>query len=272
MIFSDLKLAQRLERTEARSNASFVEARARLYSGSGATWTEIAGAYALFDGPASELTQSFGLGIFGPVSEAELTQIEQFFTTRGASVQHEVSPLADTELLALLPARGYRPVEYTNVLYRRLDPNLVLSASPNPQLHTRRIAADEVPLWAETSAAGWHTEHPSLGEFMLEFGRISASSNGAVPFLAELNGEAIGTGGLFINKDVALLAGASTVPAGRRQGAQLALLEARLRYAFEQGCTLAMMGALPGSQSQRNAEKQGFRIAYTRIKWALAGG
>ncbi len=33
------------------------------------------------------------------------------------------------------------------------------------------------------------------------------------------------------------------------------------------GCDLAMMGALPGSDSQRNAERHGFHIAYTRIKW-----
>jgi hypothetical protein len=30
-----------------------------------------------------------------------------------------------------------------------------------------------------------------------------------------------------------------------------------------------MMDALPGSQSQRNAEKNNFRIAYTRTKWQL---
>jgi GNAT superfamily N-acetyltransferase len=66
---------------------------------------------------------------------------------------------------------------------------------------------------------------------------------------------------------VALLAGASTVPEHRKRGAQLALLDARLRYAAEHGCDLAMMGAAPGSASQRNAERHGFRIAYTRIKW-----
>jgi hypothetical protein len=70
---------------------------------------------------------------------------------------------------------------------------------------------------------------------------------------------------------VGLLAGASTVPEGRRQGAQNALLDARLRYAAQHGCDLAMMCALPGSASQRNAERHGFRIAYTRIKWRLAG-
>ena len=30
-----------------------------------------------------------------------------------------------------------------------------------------------------------------------------------------------------------------------------------------------MMVAAPGSASQRNAERQGFRIAYTRTKWML---
>ena len=39
------------------------------------------------------------------------------------------------------------------------------------------------------------------------------------------------------------------------------------RYAAEHGCDLAMMVAEAGSESQRNAERQGFRIAYTRMKW-----
>jgi GNAT superfamily N-acetyltransferase len=55
----------------------------------------------------------------------------------------------------------------------------------------------------------------------------------------------------------------------RRRGLQAALLEARMRYAFERGCPLAMMVTEAGSQSQRNAERKGFRIAYTRTKWRL---
>ena len=68
---------------------------------------------------------------------------------------------------------------------------------------------------------------------------------------------------------LALFGGAATVPEMRRRGLQAALLEARLRYAFEQGYPLAMMVTEAGSQSQRNAERQGFRIAYTRTKWRL---
>lgn len=39
---------------------------------------------------------------------------------------------------------------------------------------------------------------------------------------------------------------------------------------FEHGCDLAMMVAEAGSDSQRNAERKGFQIAYTRIQWRLS--
>lgn len=76
-------------------------------------------------------------------------------------------------------------------------------------------------------------------------------------------------GVLGMHDNVALFAGASTIPELRRRGLQAALLEERMRYAFDHGCDLAMMVAVPGSDSQRNAERNGFRIAYTRTKWQL---
>ena len=106
---------------------------------------------------------------------------------------------------------------------------------------------------------------------MRNFGVINTQCTGSHPFLAELEGQPVATGMLFIYDDVAILAGASTLPEARSRGAQNALLDARLRYAKERGCTLAMMAALPGSQSQKNAQKNGFQIAYTRTKWQLAG-
>ena len=86
-------------------------------------------------------------------------------------------------------------------------------------------------------------------------------------FVAEMDGRPIATGSISILDGVVLLAGASTIPEARKLGAQNALLSARLQYGAEAGCDIAMMGALPGSSSQRNAERNGFRIAYTRMKW-----
>lgn len=265
---SDLSLARRLERAEAEANADFVEARAKLFPDSGATWIEVAGAYAMFDGVHSPCTQTFGLGMFDEVGAPELEQIETFFQSRHAPVHHEISPMADFALFTLLSQRGYHPIEFTSLLHRPLYRDISLHIAHNEQLHVRQITRDEAELWAQTAAAGW-SEHVEFGDVMLEFSRLSAAREGALLFLAELNGQAIATGGMFIHEGVALLAGASTIPSARNQGAQLAILESRLRYAAEEGCDIAMMGAAPGSTSQRNAERQGFRIAYTRIKWGL---
>ena len=267
-IFSDLALSRRLERTEACGNAEFVETRASVFPESGARWIEVAGAYAMYDGVASPLTQTFGLGVFETVTSAEMEKIEQFYHEYGAPVFHEVSPLADLSLLALLNERGYHPIELTSVMFRPINRGIHLDAPVNDRIQVRLANDDERVLWAETAVKGW-SEFAEVAEFMNDLMLISAKRVGGLSFLAELEGQTIAAGAMTISDGVALLAGASTVPEHRRQGAQLALLDSRLRYAAEQGCDIAMMCALPGSGSQRNAERHGFRIAYTRIKWRL---
>ena len=266
VLFADLVLARRLERAEAQSNVDFVEARAAVFPDSGARWIEVAGAYAMFDGPASPLTQTFGLGLFDQVTEAELERLESFFRERSAAVHHEVSPLADASLWPLLTRRGYHPIEFTSVTCRPIGGAAGVEGARNERIKVRTVAEGEFDLWAETAARGW-IESPELADFMLTLSQISARRANTVSFLAELSGRPIATGAMSLCGGVALFAGASTIPEGRRQGAQLALLDSRLRYAAEHGCDTAMMCALPGSASQRNAERQGFRIAYTRIKW-----
>lgn len=263
--FADIELARRLERTEARGNADFVEARARAFPDRGATWIEVAGAYAMYDGVDSPLSQTFGLGVFEPVNAAQLDEVEQFFDTRGAEVFHEVCPLADQSAFALFTERGYQPIEFSNVLYQPIAVDLRLQAHRNREISIRLVPKDQVDLWAQTASAGW-SEFAEVAEFMGELNQVVGHSNSLL-FLAELDEEPIAAGAMNIAGDVALLAGASTIPSARRQGAQLALLEERLRYAARQGCTVAMMATLPGSGSQRNAERNGFRIAYTRTKW-----
>jgi hypothetical protein len=266
MVFSDLDLSRRLERAEGQACLEFAQARSRLYPDSGASWIECAGAWAVFDGVDSPVTQSFGLGIFEPLSPAALDRIEGFFRDRGAVVAHEVSPLAGIATLDLLCARGYRPIELSSVLHRPVDP----PAKKDPGGLTVRVAArEEAALWADVSARGWAHEHPELLGFFQQFGALAFAREHSVHFVAELDGRPGAAGALSLHDGVALFGGASTIPEMRRRGLQAALLEARMRHAFEHSCPLAMMVAEAGSQSQRNAERQGFHIAYTRIKWQL---
>jgi GNAT superfamily N-acetyltransferase len=167
----------------------------------------------------------------------------------------------------MLAERGYRPVEFASVMYRPVQGGE--SIAPNGRIRIRPVGDGEHRLWAETTARGWGPELPELAGFLLDLGRINEHREGALSFLAELDGTPVGTAALCLSGGVALLAGACTVPEARRQGVQLALLDARLRHAAGQGCDLAMMCAQPGGASQRNAERHGFRIAYTRTKWQL---
>jgi hypothetical protein len=267
-IFSDLSLSRRLEKTEGRANANFIEARARTSPDNGATWQQVCGAYLMFDGVDSPLTQTFGLGLYGSVSAADLNRIEHFFHDRSAPVFHEVSPLAEPSLMVLLNVRGYQPCELTTVLFRSIQPAVSSADTRNPNIRVRKIQPSETNQWTKTAAKGW-SETAGLSAFVESLAEVNAHNDKSLFFFAELDGRQIATGAMNIHDGVAILAGASTIPEARKQGAQLALLDSRLRYAAQHGCDVAMMCALPGSASQRNAERQGFRIAYTRIKWQL---
>lgn len=266
MQFSDLALSRRLERAEGHAGAQFAEARGRLYPDSGAAWIECAGAYAIFDGVDSPITQSFGLGIFEELNPATLDVVERFFLERGARVLHEVSPFAGVAALNLLCSRNYKPIEISSVLYRSIEQS---TAEYQNDISVRLIDPEEAQLWTSISARGWAHEHPGLLDFLLQLGAISSASEQSLCFLAEIDGQPGAAGMLCIHDEVALFGGASTIPELRRRGLQTALLHERMRYASDHGCDLAMMVAAPGSDSQRNAERKGFRIAYTRTKWLL---
>lgn len=265
---SDLDLARRLERVEGQANAAFVQARAAHQPESRAGCTEVAGAFVLFDGPESPLSQTFGLGLFGDVTGAHLDRIECFYSERGAPCDHEISPLAGPEMGAMLAERGYVPIEHASVLYQPLP---ALTTLPVSEAWTiRRALPEEAEAWAALAARGW-SDLAEAEAFMRSIGRLVVEREGSLALFAERGGRPQATGALSLHDGVALFAGASTVPAARGQGAQTALLHSRLEMAAEAGCDLAAMVTLPGSASQRNAERAGFRVAYTRTKWRLNG-
>jgi GNAT superfamily N-acetyltransferase len=219
----------------------------------------------MFDGPESPMTQTFGLGLFAPVTAEALAAIEAFFADRGADAQHEVSPLAGVEALALLVDRGYRPIELSTVLARPLDGAIDAPAAA-PGLSVRRCEAADRERWIAAASAGWAAAPEAAGK-IAGMMRVVSQNPRLANFLVEREGELIATGLLVIHEGIALLAGASTIPAQRGLGAQSLLLAARLAEARRCGCELAMMVAAPASVSQRNAERRDFRVAYTRTKW-----
>lgn len=266
MIFANLELSKRLEAAEAFACAQFAVARKRIHPDSSSEWMKCAGATIVFDRVDAPTTQTFGLGMFEELTPGALDEIERFFLDRGSEVMHEVSPFAGAATLDLLCARGYRPFEISNVMYRAVEPPTETHLA---NIKVRTVGPDEAQLWSDINAKGWTHEHPEFEEFVRDSGVLLVAREGSPCFLAEVDGAPGAAGALILHEGVALFGGAATAPEFRRRGLQSALLEARMRYAAEDGCDLAMMVAEAGSNSQRNAERKGFRVAYTRLKWKL---
>ena len=71
---------------------------------------------------------------------------------------------------------------------------------------------------------------------------------------------------LALNNGIAALFTTSTRSSFRKRGLQTALLDWRLRFAKENGARIATIETDPGSDSQRNAERFGFRLAYVTVE------
>ena len=68
------------------------------------------------------------------------------------------------------------------------------------------------------------------------------------------------------------LNGDTTLPEYRCLGIQQAIQGVRLDLGVAAGCDIAVSEATPGSTSQRNQERHGFRVAYTRTTWERPAG
>jgi len=89
----------------------------------------------------------------------------------------------------------------------------------------------------------------------------------ALAFAATVDGKLVGCGtGLVIPEHkVFALCGAGTLVGFRGRGLQTALLRARMAAAVEAGCEYAVVVTQGGTTSQRNAERLGFRVAYSKV-------
>ena len=90
-------------------------------------------------------------------------------------------------------------------------------------------------------------------------------------YLARLDGEPAAHAALFTSSSTrtGVLAATATLEPFRGRGCQSALIRWRLADAARAGCDLVVVEATPGSQSQRNLERLGLRLAYTRVIWSL---
>jgi GNAT superfamily N-acetyltransferase len=195
-----------------------------------------------------------GLGVDAPPTPQILDRIEAFYTRRAAgfAVQGTVSGIEE---------RGYTREPGTAVFARPAQP----------------IKPPETALTVTDAENGQ------------EFGALCAAASGLPPlfaswfaelvgrdrwhcFVAHADGTPVATGALYAAEGVGSLGFAATRPGERGQGAQQALLAARLERACELGLSTVVASTgepvhgSPGP-SYRNLERTGFQLVRVRPSW-----
>lgn len=247
----------------------FAETASAVQREPGAQWLEVAGGVAAYLSADSPVNRAIGLGMSAEVREEEIELLERFYLSRGASPVVGVCPHAHAGLLAGLSARGWLADGFENVLVRELGAYDPVEIPSPAALEIREVLTEEDrDLWILVAATGFSWPLPPL-DAQLELGAVVVRRPGTRLYLAFWDGRAAGTGEMFVDGTVAWLSADTTLPQFRGRGVQRALQAHRLASAAAIGCDLAVSEAVPGSGSQRNMERAGFRVAYTRLDMTM---
>jgi GNAT superfamily N-acetyltransferase len=258
--FIDKDLSYRLESAEWLPSIDLVDTLARERPQVGAERRMVAGGWMIYAGPQSPLNHMIGMGLRKPVSSDEFDGVEEFYRTHKSVCEVVVSPYADMSVMRHLGDRGYRVTDWNSVLVRKLDPGEPFQTC---SIEVRPVQSDDATFWSELVARAFSDIVVVSPDFFVPF----ATARNSICFLAYLDGKPAGGAGgsVFPEHGIAPLYGASTLPEFRNRGVHNALFQARMRAAVAAGCRLAVVCTQPGTVSQRNAERNGFRVAYTKV-------
>jgi GNAT superfamily N-acetyltransferase len=264
MQFVDRALARRFEAAEEVPQIRYAEFYRKFRPDIRAEVKEIYGGHMIFAGVGSPIGRATGVGFECAICSADMERIEEFYRAHGAPAQIDVCPLTDSSLMELIKSRGYSIAELNNVLYLELKE----IAEPAPGAHRIRPGDNEEA--GTLSSVVERSFYPNGDAPETLKGDILAplfQMDGSVSFVAEIENEVVACGaGLAIREHgIFALFGAGTLPKYQRRGLQTALLTARLVAAKKAGCEFAVIVTQGGTMSQRNAERLGFRVAYSKV-------
>ena len=264
MQFVDKALARRFESCEEMPQAMYARMFQKTRPEIGAAEEAICGGHMIFAGLGSPIGRATGVGLDRPFTAEDLDRVEAFYRKHKAPSQVDLCPLHEPVVFELFKEHGYGIAELNNVLYRKLDGDEIFPPAPaGCEIRPSRLE--------EADAAGAIVERAffpagapeACGGLIAPFYQME----GAVAFVARLAGKlvACGTGLVIPQHRVFALCGAGTMAEFRGRGLQTALLRARMAAAVRAGCEYAVVVTQGGTTSQRNAERLGFRVAYSKV-------
>jgi hypothetical protein len=264
MKYVDTNLARRLEAAEDVPQVEIARVLQRTHPEVGADILEIAGGHAVFAGLNSPVGRAIGLGFDGAVTATQLDEVEAFYKKHDAPSPVDITPATHGSLLELLKTRGYVLAELNNVMARKLEPRERLEESV-PGVEFRACAPEETQLWTDTMLRGFFPED-QIPEGWDKLLAPMAEAPNSLATLVWADGRPVACCGGLISHEHRMIAlgGTSTLAQHRGRGIQTAAIGRRLNRAIAEGCDLAVVVTLGNTTSQRNAERMGFTLAYSK--------
>jgi len=200
-------------------------------------------------------------------SVEHLAELGEWYARHDTTLRVDVTPQSgDDALYTSLRAAGLGQVGFFGTLFAAPDSVVAHSTGVSVDVTIEPAEIDE---YASVYVQG--LVYPSAYVATMTASVLVLS---AVPdvhlFRARSGGRTIGVGLLHVCGTTAYLAAASTLVQARGRGAQLALIVRRAEAAAGLGCDLVVGHAAFASSSQRNLERAGMRVAYTKALWARA--
>lgn len=226
-----------------------------------------------------QINRTLGLGMKGPVTDIDIRHLENLHLDANLSPTILLCPYADPSALQVLAVRGYGVDSFLNIYARSLhDLSLDFDMDVNPEsieypfgLDTKVVRAPAtdtgMAAFINNSVAGFKDGGKAL-TLLRNLAEMAALRTDTILYLAKIDGQIAGCGALALIETeygrVAHMYIDSTTPSFRGRGIQRALIRARMLDAKRLGYNFVTIHANPGVGTGRNAEKEGFRLAFTK--------
>ncbi|KAJ5234687.1 uncharacterized protein N7469_003855 [Penicillium citrinum] len=225
-----------------------------------------------------QINCTLGLGMKGLVTETDLENLEALHDDADLTPSILLCPYADQSALQALAMRNYVLDSFLNIYARSLhdiqvevDPYMSFSEDLTfgPDMIVSRTPAndDVTSSFIHASVAGFKDDGRSV-DVLASLAETAALRRDTILYFGKIDGQIAGVGAMALMETkygkVAHLYIDSTVPSFRGRGVQSALIRARLNDAKSLGYDFATIHCLPSIGTGRNAEKEGFGLAFTK--------
>ena len=256
-----------MQRTEAVSVGSYIDASPQIAKGAGTATKRIGGVICLAAKNIDEpfLNRALGVGTIADATPRLLDRIGHFYESIGKPPRIAIAtgfvPLAQ---MRLLERRGYAPVKGSSQLiyvYDRPRPPAVPDVAG---LTIERVGPELAKLYARTGYESFTERGPQFVQIIETL--VRSPRRGLRAFLGRIDGQPAATGILFDLRPIGGLGNGSVRPQFRGRGLQKAMIAHRIRDAWSRGYRV-FFGETENPASAHNMESLGWRKLYDEQDW-----